>query len=372
MRLSRLSLKGWTSIQACDLEFGPVNLVIGPNGAGKSNLVAFFQFLQELLQGRLQQYVARAGGASALLHFGPRKTSQIELLCFFESKDTGDNDSVSYLRIILAHAGTDTLIFTNESVGLWVQGAPDVSAVLLDFGHRESLIEQKAAQDPRAALVRDHLKALGVFHFHDTSPAARVRQSGYLEDNRNLLADAGNLAAMLYRYQQTRPAVYRQIVATVRMAFPAFGTFDLAPRELDKSSILLNWRQVDSDYLFGPHQLSDGTLRFLALTTLLLQPVADRPALIVLDEPELGLHPFALAILAEMIRAASTTSQLIVATQSADLVDHFEPHEVLVTDLVQGCSQFRRCDDQSLAGWLEDYSLGELWKKNVIGGGPTR
>ncbi len=211
-----------------------------------------------------------------------------------------------------------------------------------------------------------------IYHFHDTSLTAKVRLPCYIEDNQRLHSDGGNLPAMLYLYQQNDPVVYRRIVNTLRKMAPFFGDFVLEPRRLDPTRILLNWRQKQKDYLLGPHQLSDGTLRALALVTLLLQPERDLPSLIILDESELGLHPHAVEILVGLICSVSQKSQVILATQSPTFVDFFQPEEIIVTELNQGCSEFRRLDSEEFTDWLEDYSVGELWQKNVIGGGPLR
>jgi predicted ATPase len=211
---------------------------------------------------------------------------------------------------------------------------------------------------------------IGIFHFDDTSLEAPVRRSVYLEDNQALRSDGGNRAALLYRYKRTHELTYRRIVAAVRKLAPWFDDFALAPSKLDRHSVLLNWRAKGSAALFGPHQLSDGTLRAMALITLFLQPKADLPDLILVDEPELGLHPHAIELVAGLARAASTQCQVVLATQSTTLVDHFEPEEVVVAELRQGASQFRRLDRSELSDWLRTYSVSELWEKNVIGGGP--
>ncbi|MFA7013683.1 MAG: AAA family ATPase, partial [Desulfobacterales bacterium] len=124
-----------------------------------------------------------------------------------------------------------------------------------------------------------------------------------------------------------------------------------------------------SSFPFQPWQLSDGTIRFICLAAALLQP--SPPATVVIDEPELGLHPFALDVLAGLFRDASERTQLVVSTQSAGLLNHFEPDDVIVVDRELGASRFRRLDASSLAAWLEDFSLGELWQKNVFDGGPS-
>ena len=235
----------------------------------------------------------------------------------------------------------------------------------------EADLNQDAKDGDRdAQIISLFLNRCRVFHFHDTSETAKLRLSGYIEENQHLNADGGNLAAMLYLYKQTKPLVYDRIKSTVRKIMPMFDDFVLEPQRLNPRNILLNWKQIGSDYLFGPHQLSDGSLRAMALITLFLQPEEDLPDVIILDEPELGLHPHAIEIITGLIRAASLKTQVILTTQSTTFLDHFEPEEIIVVDFEAGHSVFRRLEPEELKDWLEDYSVSELWEKNVLGGGP--
>lgn len=191
-----------------------------------------------------------------------------------------------------------------------------------------------------------------------------------MEDNRSFRPDAANLAAFLYRLQLQFPDEFRRITEAVQRIAPFFAEFQLAPLTLQPNKIKLEWRQRDSDAYFDGASLSDGTLRFICLATLLLQPRALMPSMILLDEPELGLHPTALTLLVEMLRGASKSSQVLAATQSATLLDHLTPDEVIVAEQENGASTFRRLEEAALTGWLEEYSLGDLWLKNVVGGRP--
>ena len=175
---------------------------------------------------------------------------------------------------------------------------------------------------------------------------------------------------MLYLFRERYPTAFRRIVATVRQMVPDFDAFILEPSKLNPTQIILNWTHKGREYEFGPHQLSDGTLRFIALATLLLQPNEKLPLLIALDEPELGLHPAALEVLAGMAKAAALHCQLIFATQSSAFLDHFEPENILVVNSRSSSSEFHRLDAERLEAWRADYTLGEIWEKNVVGGGP--
>ncbi len=366
--LKRVEIHGYRSIKDADLELRRLNVFIGANGAGKSNFVSFFKMLNEMMAGRLQEYIGRSGRGQSFLHFGPKTTPQFEARLEFELGDASDNYS---LRLI--HAAGDTLLFAEETLDYkkanW--DTPHNQPMSLGAGHAETRIGDLAAQGNKTANVFRHiLNACRVYHFHDTSPSARIRQYNYRDDNRWLMPDAGNLAAMLYGYQQGSELVYRRIVSTVRKILPEFADFDLEPSRRNDKEIALNWRKRGWDYRFGPHQISDGSLRAMALCTLFLQPENDLPSVIVLDEPELGLHPLALEIVVGLMRAVSTKTQVIVATQSPLLLNFLEPSEIVAVECSEGRSEFRRLESEQLKDWLKDYSLGELWERNVIGGGP--
>lgn len=219
-------------------------------------------------------------------------------------------------------------------------------------------------------LIRGYLGAWTTYHFHDTSTHAPLRKTARLDDNRFLRSDGSNLAAFLYLLRERHHESYRLIQRTVQRITPFFDDFELNPRALHRDFIRLEWRHKGSDKYFDVSSLSDGTLRFIALTTLLLQPTELRPPMILIDEPELGLHPAAISILGGMVRMASKDGQVILSTQSSLLLDEFEPQDVLVAERVNMGTQLRRLDPEPLRVWLEDYSLGQLWEKNELGGRP--
>ncbi len=365
-RLSRIEVEGFKSLRNVDLELRPLNVLIGANGAGKSNLVSLFKMLNFMSTLALQDFIGREGNADSLLHYGARRTPQLLVTLHFE---TGTGLSRYHMRLV--HAAPDTLIFADERTVFHRVGYRRVQETILGAGHRESLLSERARQDDRTARVFLRLlRGCQVFQFHDTSPTSHIRGKGYIEDNKFLRHDAGNLAAFLYRLLQTHPDHYKRIVATIQQIAPFILDFDLAPSPLNPNYILLNWRDRDSDFLFGPHQLSDGALRTMALITLLLQPEDELPDVIIIDEPELGLHPSAIQLVASLMRSVSTRRQIIVATQSVPLVDQFEPEDLVVVERAEGASSFVRLRLGALREWLEEYSPGELWQKNVIGGKP--
>jgi len=376
-QLKRIQIKGFRSIKELDLELRSLNVLIGANGSGKSNLISFFKMLNEMMAGRLQQYIATSGRSHSILYFGPKITRQLEARLEFEDDRHANNDYV----FTLSYAAVDTLIFAEEALE---RSRKDwASPRKFDFGsgHAESSIgssdlerqildsdEKVTGHKTLRRMIQDSIGR--VYHFHDTTPTARVRQYSYVGDNKSLLFDAANLAAFLYRLKNERPIVYSRIVETIRLIAPFFVDFDLEPTGPNKTDIMLNWRHVGSDLLFGPHQISDGTLRAMCLVSLLLQPEDELPGLIIVDEPELGLHPYALNLIASLFQSAAMHCQVLISTQSSAFLDNFEPQDIIVVERDGGQSIFRRPDSVTLEAWLDEYSLGEVWEKNVIGGGP--
>jgi len=351
-------VRGFKSIRELEnFELTKLNVLIGANGAGKSNFIGLFRLLAEMLGERLQSYVKSEDGPDALLYGGRKRTSQIEVELFF-----GKNG----YYFALAPA-SNQLLFSTEKV--YFDGDYAIRRSLGN-GHTEARLP--TLQDNAIAeYVREALGSWRVFHFHDTSASAMVRHAQPLRDNLRLKPDAANLAPFLRMLRRKHPDNYSMIVETVRMVAPFFH--DFVDRNEPDERIDLEWFQVDDpDTPLSPLQLSDGTLRFICLATLLLQPRELQPATIVIDEPELGLHPFALVVLASLLQQASERKQIIASTQSVDLVNQLAPADVIVTETHHGASVFHRLDASRLEDWLRDYSLGELWKMNVVGGRPSR
>ena len=363
--LKRVKLEGFRSIKEIDVSFRALNILIGANGAGKSNLVSFFKMMNEMMGGRLQQYISATGRAQANLHFGPKITPQLIARLEFEA----DNGLDTYF-MRLFHVAGDSLAFAEETLSFLRHGWPgNPQEVSLGAGHQETRVSEKAREgDPVASVFRHLLNSCRVFHFHDTSATARVRHYSYIGDHRFLMPDAANLAAILFRWKQEKESVYERIVRTIQQIAPFFDDFELEPE--GNRDIILKWRHRKSDLVFGPHQLSDGTLRAICLITLLLQPEDELPKLIVVDEPELGLHPYSLNVIASLFQATAHHTQVLISTQSSTFLDNFEPENIIVVERDGEASKFSRPDPDALAVWLEDYSLGEVWEKNVIGGGP--
>jgi predicted ATPase len=368
--LERIFLKGYKSFRELDLTLAPINVLIGANGSGKSNLISLFKMLNRMMDEQLQIYVAQSGGADQILHYGRKTTEKLIVELWFRRSEHLANGYVCHLipaedRLLLAHESTHSHDRSRY---------PDrpYQSRMHDGVFEESQLSRWARNDagvPR--YVYDALRSWQLYHFHDTSESARVKQMGDLGDNLFLRPDAANLAAYLYLVRDQHPQHYETIVETIRLAAPFFGDFILRPNPFNPEKIRLEWRERFSDALFGPNVLSDGTLRFICLTTLFLQPPSKLPTTIILDEPELGLHPYAITLLAEMVKSVAEHTQVVLATQSVSLINQFEPEQILVVDRVEGISTVHRLDAAAIEHWLEEYSLGDLWEKNVLGGRPA-
>lgn len=360
--LEKLTIKNYKSIRDQSLELGPLNLFIGGNGTGKSNLISVFRFLREIVTQNLAGYTAQKGGADALLYFGRKGSKAIELKLEF-----AQGSKANAYRVELAPTDDDGLSISSETVYYHERDKyPKPFDLSVSVFARESNL--KGAQHICARQALHDLESYRVYHFHDTSDSAAVKHSCELEDNSFLRSQAENLAAFLYWMKTKHSANYANIVDTIRQIAPFFDDFQLAPSRLNESRIRLEWRERGSDAYFNAHALSDGTLRFICLTTLLLQPTL--PGVILLDEPELGLHPAAITLLASLLSSAATTTQVLVATQSVTLVNQFGPGEVWTVDRENHESVFRHLSDEDMSLWLDDYALGELWEKNLLGARP--
>ena len=367
-QLAKVTLRGFKSIgDLIELELKGKNVLIGANGAGKSNFISFFKLLNWMTFGlKLQEYIGISGGGNALLHDGSQVTKHIECDLVFETEG-----GVNEYSLTFSYAAPDTLIFVDERYrysSRKIGGA--ASWTNLGAGHRESKLHDDA-RDPdnkTARFILSLLRRCVVHQFHNTSETARIRQKWDKEDNRYLKDDGANLAPFLFRMKEERGKYYQRIVETIKLITPYFSDFFFDPGDW---SMMLKWTEIGTDMVFGAHQASDGTLRTMALISLLLQPEENFPAVLILDEPELGLHPYAINIVAGLIKSASLHTQVILATQSMAFVDYFDPEDIIVVDRPLRNSTFRRLTLEELKEWLEVYTLSELWEKNVIGGRPA-
>lgn len=364
-KLDKLSIEGYKSIQALDgFELSNLNVLIGGNGAGKSNFIEVFRLLRAMVEQNLGKFALERGSADGFFFNGPKHTPEIKMHFTF-----GDNE----YRFTLQTTADEKFLIAEEEQK-YIKGGWNIISES-EFESRLNLVKDHEGWLTKRGVgyyVHKAISSWVVYHFHDTSANAPMRRYEIVEDNARLRADASNIASFLLKLKLNNSynEGYGRIVDAIRLVIPFFDDFLLEPRQFGEAEkVRLTWTQKGSDYPMQPYHLSDGSIRFICLATALLQPVL--PSTILIDEPELGLHPYAIEVLAELIREASERTQVIISTQSPALVDYFSPEEVVVVNRKQGASTFERLSEDDLSQWLEDYSLGELWRKNVIVGAPS-
>jgi len=357
--LDKLTIKGFKSIKSLEgFELKKLNIMIGGNGAGKSNFVDVFRMLRAMVDENFATFIKSRGGADDFLFNGPKYTTRIKIELKLKKH-------FEYACSLLP-AVSENFIIEKEVFGAHTFISGSTESNLIAAKNDKSSIEQE--DDERLYQL---ISNFTVYHFHDTSATAPMRRSEITADNVRLRSDASNIAPFLLELRGNTPKAYAEIVEAIKLVTPFFDDFILKPKKNgEKEKVNLSWKQKGSDYPMQPYHFSDGTIRFICLATALLQP--NLPSTIIIDEPELGLHPYAIEILAELIKAASQKTQVVISTQSPALIDNFNPEDIIVVNRENGESTFKRLDAKELSHWLEEYSLGELWRKNIVTGGPVR
>lgn len=366
-RLKHIEIGGFKSISAkqpLDLELGDVNILLGANGAGKSNIISFFKMLNFMMSGSLQMFIAQHGTNQKFLYYGEKVTPSLSATIQTESQGWQDT-----YRFSMVSAVPNRLIINKEEIvcqKMRSSQKPYKKDIVSDFN--ESGLATSA--DTTCQAVKNILSQCKVYQFSDSSQASPMRQASTVESAHYLQSEGNNLASFLYYLKSNYPDAYRRIVRYVQGVMPQFRDFYLEPT---RGYVSLGWTDRSAnDYVLSADQFSDGSIRFIALATLLLQPQQTMPGVIIIDEPELGLHPYAIDQLAEMICDASLHAQIIVATQSPALIDYFSICDITVVERDDNSNSTiaRKMDEESYEEWLKDYTISELWDKNVIGGRP--
>lgn len=362
--LEHININNFKSIRSLSIDLKPLNIIIGSNGVGKSNFISFFEMVYKMFDRQLNSYILQKGGIDNFLYCGRKISSEFSgLIDFFNTNaitfrikpTTTDRAYIDYLTDYFNSQGN-----THKQYNLW-------SKRNWENGVEESSLRDR--KEWRAKHLQNCINSFKVYHFHDTGDTSSIKGKCQVDDNRFLREDGSNLAAYLYMLQQKFPRSFLQIESVIRSVAPFFERFDLAPSKTNPEEIRLEWKEKDNDMYLNAHNLSDGTLRFMALATLLGQH--ELPKTIIIDEPELGLHPFAINKLAGLIQyAVANESQVIISTQSTNLVNNFTPDDIIVADRKDAQTTFERLNVANLDKWLDEYSIGELWEKNMIGGQP--
>lgn len=349
-RLTELTIKGYKSIKDVSIKFTDINILIGENGAGKSNLLSFFNMMQRIREYELQSYVMEQGGINSLLYNGRKQTNE----CYF----CINRERYQFYGRVKG-GSADECYFAQQGIYNYIEQTNRYAA--------DGFPELKDSGIVKETRV---LNDIETYHFHDTSSSSPMKAFCSIHDNIELAKDGRNIAAILYRIKMTDQASYDYIVRLVRLAAPYFRDFVLRVNPLNQQTIRLEWKKDGCEIPFSADQLSDGTLRFICMATLLCQPDEMRKDVICIDEPELGLHPYAITVITELIKKYAGKRQVIAAMQSTEFINEFRPENIIVTENMNGQTSFKRLDTEELQEWLEDYTLGEIWQKNLIGGRP--
>jgi len=352
--MDTVTIKGYKSFVETSMDLRPINILIGANGSGKSNFLSLFEMLGAIYDQRLMQYVALRGGVDKFLHQGRKVTDTISV-----DVVAGRN---SYSVSLKESDGK--FVISSEMLGFKFWEGWDYSNIA-SYENEARVKEHRRLK--RGEYIREYLSQIKKFHFHDTGSKSPFASESHITNDSCFFYEQGqNIAAILYKIQRESPKSYSRIVKIIQSVAPYFNDFDFILSEAEK--VRLQWHDKYSSMLYGPSDLSDGTIRFIALTTLFLQP--NLPKVIIIDEPELGLHPLAIQKLSGLIKSASRMgTQIIIATQSVDLISNFDPEDIITVDQVEGQSILKRLSSDELKHWLDDYSLGDLWKQNILKGG---
>lgn len=356
--ISEINIQGYKSIKDERFHLNNINILIGGNGVGKSNFISMFSLLRNIYEKNLGNYINKKGGANKFLHLSSKYTKRIVLGLEF--------NNINRYMVQLAPTSQDNLFIETEHTefkndnNVWRKK---------EYARNVNESDMKFTNYSQAYYVSDLLNQFRVYHFHDTSDTSAIKRINDINDNIILQEDGSNIAAFLYFLQQKHNKHFKRIEKTIKSVAPFFNSFNLSPDRLNENKIRLEWKEEGApDVYLDATSLSDGTLRFICLATLLMQPKP--PQTIIIDEPELGLHPFAISKLAALVRKVSFNSQVIISTQSSLFVDEFDAEDVIAVDRKNNSTVFNRLNKDELEHWLEDYSLGQIWNKNIIGGRP--
>jgi len=356
--MDSIKIQGYKSFKNLSVQLHPINLLIGANGAGKSNFLSLFEMLGNIYEKRMGVYVAQVGGVDKLLYQGRKVTENIDL----ELKQANNFYQLSLME------SDGKLIIQNEAVGYSDAPAKFESVNINQYADESRLKEYVGNKS--GDYLNEYISQIRKFHFHDTGRRSPFTADSHIVNDAYRMYEHGeNLAAILYRIQREKPMAYKRIIRVIQSVAPYFSDFYFQPTEADM--VRLQWQDKYSSMIYGPTDLSDGTIRFIALTVLFMQPWL--PRVIIIDEPELGLHPVAIEKLTGLIKmAAQKGTQVIIATQSAELISNFEPEDVLTVNQNEEGTTIQRLNREDLERWLDEYTLGDLWKQNILKGGQLR
>jgi len=368
--LKKIRIEGFKSIKNQEIELKPLNVLIGANGSGKSNFIKAFEFLNKVVKKELQDYVAQRG-AGSFLYFGTKNTFKINFELEFGNKNKINDNTY---KLSLTPRTDDKIVIGQEYCKY-----KNITEILAENGDKESKMLEKNERICKYTYAC--LKNIKVYHFEDTTDQSPLKQTCNVELNTSLESNGNNLPAILYRLKTSKNEnynfSYQKIAQTINLVAPFFKDFVLEPNE--SNNIRLRWKHSRNNEIFDVSSFSDGTLRFIAITTLLLLPSELIPNIVIIDEPELGLHPMAIKVITELAQSlARQDKQLILSSQSITFINQFASEDLIVVDKKIDTtnenneeSVFKRISEDDVKEWIEDFSIGDIWNMNIIGGRPN-
>ncbi len=382
--IQRLQIKGFRSLRDVSWEPGRLNVLIGPNGSGKSNLLRALRLLQQSAQGGLAEAILRQGGIGSLLWDG-----QAQELSWFIRTDPVSSvfgEAMSY-ELRLRQLGA-TSAYRVEYERLWgespmslksLERRPGLAITTFDnqgltlTAHEGSVPDDESLLslisglfgNPAQVSFRDGLVSWGIYHDLHVDLGATIRQPAVARLEKRVAADGQNLIPVLHTLYSSSRDFRNDVDMAMRAAFgDEFEDLTFPPAADQRVQMRLRWRSLKSAQ--SAADLSDGTIRFLLLLAILANPEPE--SLIAIDEPEAGLHPGMLPIVAEYAREAARRTQVILTTHSPQFLDAFrdEPPTTTVAHWVDGETRLSVVDGEELARWLEEYSLGALFRSGEL------
>jgi len=377
-RFERLKVRGFRRLHDLELELRPLCVLIGANGSGKTSLLDVFSLLAASASGKLAEKISELQGMSALLTADRTLEMSFELAMAVPSYNPLVYDLTLSATAVAYEISEELLTQQRSNRPTPFKHIESAHGDIRYFEANQGLVrptweyqpfETALAQVPKMFRepedFRNRLASSTHYHVLNVEPRAPVRLPQPLRPAPLPGRDGEDLVSCLFYLRESDRDRFESIEDTLKAAFPAFQRLDFPP--VAAGTLAMTWKDANFSRPLYMHQLSEGTLRFLWLATLLQSP--GLTAVTLLDEPEVSLHPELLNLLAGLLREASARTQLIVATHADRLVRFLQPNEVVTMDLADdGTAQASWADHMDLEEWLKEYSLDEVWRLGRMGG----
>jgi len=380
-RFQELSIHGFRRLCDVQLPLRPLSVMIGANGTGKTSVLDVLSLLAKSAQGKLSESISDLSGLSSILTYDRAEELRLDismtvphyepLRYSLELKQQAVAYVIKEERLSQQRLGHPGPFLHIDSHGSDIKYYEVDQRNLLRPNWEQRPFETSLSQVPKMFQqpeeFRNRLSSSTFYHVLNVDARSPVRLPQPMQPATLPGRNGEELVSCLYYLRETERDRFDAIQDTLRAAFPRFDRLDFPP--VAAGTLALAWRETGFSKPFYMHQLSEGTLRFLWLTTLLQSP--GLTALTLLDEPEVSLHPELLSLLAEMLREASSRTQLVVATHSDRLIRFLLPKEIVLMDAGEdGMSTLKWADELDLDTWLRDFSLDELWSNGTLGARP--